>query len=241
MHTTRSSRALFRGGAYLLGLGILALGITMNTKAGLGVFPIISVSFSTSTLWGWDFGNTTLALYSAFVLVEMALHASLIRRGRAPGGRGTSLLVLDALQFPLSLVFTRFLNGFSAALPDLATDCAGTFWGTLPGQLLFLCLAILCTGVGAALSLNMRLIPNPGDGIVQALADFSGKSVGFSKNCFDLCNVALTAAIGLLAAGQLVGIGLGTVLSMIGVGRVIALFNHFCFQKTTALAGLQPS
>ena len=217
MHTTRSSRALFRGGAYLLGLGILALGITMNTKAGLGVSPIISVSFSASTLWGWDFGNTTLALYSAFVLVEMALHASLIRRGRAPGGRGTSLLVLDALPFPLSLVFTRFLHGFSAALPDLAT------------------------GVGAALSLNMRLIPNPGDGIVQALADFSGKSVGFSKNCFDLCNVALTACVGLLAAGQLVGIGLGTVLSMVGVGRVIALFNHFCFQKTTALAGLQPS
>ena len=29
--------------------------------------------------------------------------------------------------------------------------------------------SIILTGVGAAMSLNMRIIPNPGDGIVQAI------------------------------------------------------------------------
>ena len=105
----------------------------------------------------------------------------------------------------------------------------------------FLLIAIVLTGVGAALSLDMRLIPNPGDGIVQTLSDFSGGSVGLTKNCFDIGNVLLTSAIGLLMAGQLVGIGLGTILSMIGVGRVIAVFNHFYFHKTAVLAGLQLS
>ena len=105
----------------------------------------------------------------------------------------------------------------------------------------FLLIAIVLTGVGAALSLNMRLIPNPGDGIVQTLSDFLGGSVGLTKNCFDIGNVLLTSAIGLLMAGQLVGIGLGTILSMIGVGRVIAVFNHFYFHKTSVLAGLQLS
>ena len=107
--------------------------------------------------------------------------------------------------------------------------------------MVFLAFAIVFTGIGAALSLNMRLIPNPGDGIVQAISDFSGKSVGLTKNCFDITNVAITTSIGLLSTGYLVGIDLGTILSMIGVGRVIALFNHLCFQKTLALAGLQPS
>ena len=93
----------------------------------------------------------------------------------------------------------------------------------------------------SSLSLDMRLIPNPGDGIVQTLSDFSGGSVGLTKNCFDIGNVLLTSAIGLLMAGQLVGIGLGTILSMIGVGRVIAVFNHFYFHKTAVLAGLQLS
>lgn len=41
----------YRGLFYLMGLLILALGITLNTKTGLGVSPIISVSFSISTIW----------------------------------------------------------------------------------------------------------------------------------------------------------------------------------------------
>ena len=175
----------------------------------------------------------------------MILHSLLAYRRKKAGvpsvQKLSTVLLMDAMQFPLSLIFTRFLNVFGAQIPDLASDCAGTFWGTLPGQVLFLLIAIVLTGVGAALSLDMRLIPNPGDGIVQTLSDFSGGSVGLTKNCFDIGNVLLTSAIGLLMAGQLVGIGLGTILSMIGVGRVIAVFNHFYFHKTAVLAGLQLS
>lgn len=39
---------------------------------------------------------------------------------------------------------------------------------------------IILTGIGAAMSLDMRLIPNPGDGIVQALADCFKKPVGLT-------------------------------------------------------------
>lgn len=76
------------------------------------------------------------------------------------------------------------------------------------------------------MSLNMRIIPNPGDGIVQAISDCVGKSVGFTKNCFDLFNICLTTFIGLIFAHKLIGIGLGTVIAVLGVGRVIAVFNH---------------
>lgn len=61
------------------------------------------------------------------------------------------------------------------------------------------------TGIGAAMSLNMRIIPNPGDGIVQAIADFVHKGVGITKNCFDICNVLFTCCIGLIFTGHLVG------------------------------------
>ena len=37
---------IYRGGFYLVGLLVLALGISLNTKTGLGVSPIISVSWS---------------------------------------------------------------------------------------------------------------------------------------------------------------------------------------------------
>ena len=238
----------FRVLFYLLGLLVLALGLTLNTKVGLGVSPIISVSFSVSTIWGFNFGNTTLVLYALFVIAQIALHLFQYRRSCA-GPEGEQLapskridlrtaLLLDVLQFPLSLIFTRVLNLFSSWIPDLQRAYAGAFPGSLAGRLLFLCLAIALTGVGAAASLNMRLVPNPGDGIVQAIADTVGKGVGFTKNCFDVCNISVTLAISFAFAGRLTGVGVGTVVAVVGVGRVIAAFNHIFGRRMTRLAGL---
>lgn len=237
----------YRGLFYLAGLLVLALGITLNTKTGLGVSPIISVSFSISSIWNLNFGNTTLVLYALFVVVEMILHT--ICSLRAEHSEGAALehanqmnlkliLLMDILQFPLSLIFTRFLNLFSALIPSLPDTYPDSFAGSFGGRILFLIFAIILTGIGAAMSLNMRIIPNPGDGIVQAIADFIHKSVGFTKNCFDLFNICVTITVGLLFAHHLVGIGVGTVLAVIGVGRAIALFNHFCKNPMAVLAGM---
>lgn len=235
---------------YLAGLFVLALGITLNTKAGLGVAPIISVSYSISTILNRNFGNMTLLLYSLFVLVEILLHTlrffqnGSTARKNQPGNHVTSkkelaaLLLKDALQFPLSLVFTRFLNIFSAWIPTCESAGTQTFYGSSVGRFCVLLFAIILTGIGAAMSLNMRIIPNPGDGIVQAISDCIGKSVGFTKNCFDLTNVTITTCVGLLFAGKLIGIGIGTVLAVIGVGRTVAVFNHFCMEKMAAAAGM---
>lgn len=240
----------YRGLFYLIGLLVLALGITLNTKTGLGVSPIISVSFSISTIWNLNFGNTTLMLYALFVVVEMILHT--IRSLHAEKSEGLPLehanqmnlklvLLMDILQFPLSLIFTRFLNLFSGMIPMLQETYAGSFAGSFAGRILFLIFAIILTGVGAAMSLNMRIIPNPGDGIVQAIADFIHKSVGFTKNCFDLFNICVTISVSLIFTHHLVGIGLGTVLAVIGVGRAIAAFNHFFKKPMAILAGMEES
>ena len=63
-----------RGLFYIIGLLVLALGIILNTKAGLGVSPIISVAYSVSVIIDANFGNMTLLLYSSFILIEMLLH-----------------------------------------------------------------------------------------------------------------------------------------------------------------------
>jgi uncharacterized protein len=217
-----------------------ALGIILNTKSGLGVSPIISVAYSIATIGGFNFGNITFLLYSAFVVVEIVLH--IFRNHRYSGEAGGAIapaahrdlklvLVMDLLQLPLSLVFTRFMNLFSALLPTPSDN--------MPSRLLVLAAGIILTGIGAAMSLNMRIIPNPGDGIVQAISDCIGKSVGFTKNCFDLFNICLTTSIGLLFAHKLIGIGLGTVIAVLGVGRVIAVFNRLFMKKMTAAAGVE--
>ena len=65
----------------VISLLILAMGIILNTKSGLGVSPIISVAYSVSTIAGVNFGNTTFALYAVFVAVEILLHTAQSRRG----------------------------------------------------------------------------------------------------------------------------------------------------------------
>lgn len=220
---------------YVVGLLILALGLTLNTKAGLGVSPIISVSFSISEISGYNFGNMTLVLYCVFVVIQLLVH---LHGGLKSSHARASLkvvLLMDFLQIPLSIVFTRFLNVFAAAIPDLSS------LGLAPAAELsirfaILICAIVCTGIGAAMSLNMRIIPNPGDGIVQTIADAIHKNVGFTKNLFDLTNIAITVSLSLIFTGHIVGVGVGTILAMIGVGRTIAVFNHFTYSKMHTLA-----
>lgn len=232
---------------YAIGLLVLALGLTLNTKTGLGVSPIISVAYSISEISGHNFGNMTLALYSLFVVIEIILH--LIRHRKymkksdgilSHAGKTDRRLILlmDFLQIPLSLIFTRFLNIFSAVIPNLYSDGQSTAGG-MAVRVAVLITAIILTGIGAAMSLNMRIVPNPGDGIVQAIADTIHKSVGFTKNCFDLTNITITVILSFVFAGHLVGIGIGTILAMIGVGRTIAVFNHFTYAKMKELAAVE--
>lgn len=230
---------VFRIFFYVAALLILALGLILNSKSGLGVSAIISVAYCVSIIWGLNFGNITLVWYIIFVIAEMILHTIRNRRRAAEGDEALKhalktdmklTYVMDLLQIPLSIVFTRFMNLFSAIVPEPPEN--------LFVRLIVLLLGITFTGIGAAMTLDMRIVPNPGDGIVQAIADFVRKPIGLTKNCVDLCAICLSILISLIFAGKIVAVGLGTVLAVIFVGRVIAIFNGMFMEKLMTLAGV---
>lgn len=208
-------RKFYRWLFYLAGLFVLALGLTLNTKTGLGVTPIISVPYSVAQVFGLNFGDTTLVVYCLFIVIQFVL-------------KGKPVRWADLLQLPLSMVFTRVLNLLDAVVPAAPT--------ALFPRLVLLVAAILCTGLGAAMSVDMQLVPNPGDGIVAAIAARTHRELGFTKNWFDTLNVSITLVFGLVMGRPLCGIGLGTVLAMVGVGRVMALFNRRCLAPMKRLA-----
>ena len=207
----------FRLLIYAAGLIILACGITMNTKTGMGVSPIISVPYSISEIWGLNFGNMTFIVYTIFVIIQ----AVLMRR----------ITLNLILQLPLSLVFTRFLNLFDMILPE-----SGSYiWG----KLLMLAAAISLTGIGIIMSVRTDFVPNPGDGIVNEIAVVIKKSMGFTKNCFDLLNLCISCSVGMIFAGHLIGIGLGTVITMLLTGRAVALFSFIFLKPMLRVCGLE--
>ena len=210
---------LTRGAIYLLGVVIQAFGLSINTMTGLGVAPVISVPYSISELFPLSFGAATFGVYVVLVGLQWLLR---------PENRRWSLL----LQIPFILGFSVLLEFFAGILPD----CSGA---PVAFRLLLLIPAFVCTGVGAGMFLYMRVVPNPVDGCAQAIGLSLGKDAGFGKNVLDLCCVAFTCLFSLIVSGQVVGVGLGTVLGMICVGRVISLFGRFFRTRLERAAGLR--
>ena len=205
-----NKKQLIRWFYYIIGMLILAMGLTLNAESNLGSSPIISIPYTLSFLWPVSFANLILALYVLFVMLEFIL-------------KGKNRRWTDILQIPLSIVFTRFLDLFTAWFDFTDSSFAV--------RLAVLAAAIILTGAGAALTVDMNLIANPGDGFVQAVSMRIGKDLGTAKNLVDISCVIVSTLIGFAAAGRLVGVGLGTLIAMIGVGRVIALFNHLFQEK----------
>ena len=221
---------LYRGMFYILGLLLLALGIILNTKTELGVSPITSVSYGISVIFDFNFADVLLAQYLACVAAEIVLHLY---------SKNKKMVIIDILQVPLSVIFTRFTHIFDVLIPNLG-QFTDSLIGSVGGRLFFLIVSIVLTGLGVAMSLNARLIPNPGDGIVQAISDVFGLSLGMAKNGFDIFNVVVAVVIGAFAGRYLLGIGIGTVLAVIGVGRVVAVYNKLFLEKTLLISGLEP-
>lgn len=228
-HGNKKIAILWRISFYITGMLVLAFGIILNTKSGLGVSPLISISFVASHILNQNFGDMTLVLYSSYIIIEIVIH--LLQKKYKN-------ILFDLLQFPVSLVFTRVMNLFGGFIPELSTECQGLFWGSLLGRIIALLVAFILTGLGIVLTVNVKIIPNPGDGVVSTVADYAGKNIGFMKNVFDVTSVIISTIVGILLLGKPVGIGIGTLLAAILVGRIVALFNGLFGKQMIHLAGL---
>lgn len=220
METRTRRQTAVRWAIYAAGMVILALGLTLNTKAGLGVSPMLAVPYGISEIFSMNFGDAAFFMYCVYIAGQFAL-------------RGRKSRWFDLLQLPVSLLFSRVLNVFGAAITYNAA--VSPLWS----KLAVLALAHVFTAIGVSLSVNMRLIPNPGDGIVQALSDRTGLELGLCKNLTDGTCFLLAVSMCMLTIRRVIGIGIGTVLSMVVVGRVLAVVNGLLKERMCRAAGVE--
>ena len=132
----KQKKMILRISMYLIGIVILACGITMNTKTKLGVSPIISMPYAVAQIWGFETGK---AVFAAVYLTS------------------------------------AFITIFDGILPS--PDQLGM-------RLALLVLAIILTGIGAAITVDVNIVPNPADGLARVLGEKCGKNMGFGKNLY---------------------------------------------------------
>lgn len=190
---------------YVLGMAVLAFGLTITALTNLGSSPLTAIPLVISKRFPVSFANMTLVMFVLYVAGELLLQKD--RKKALP----------TLLQIPLSIVFTRIMSLIQRFLNISGFPIAARFG--------FLLLGILCTGIGAAISLKMKILPVPADGFVQVASEKTGKPLGTVKNILDIANVCVAIILSFLLLGKLEGVGIGSILAMLGVGRVIAIYN----------------
>ena len=106
-------------------------------------------------------------------------------------------------------------------------------------NLLLMAAGVALVGVGISMMVGMKIVPNPPDGLAHTVSEATGKDMGLIKNILDTTCVVIAVAADLLGSGRVTTVGVGTVYSMIFIGRTIAVFNRFFKGKMLRLAGLE--
>lgn len=212
MNKQRAFRILFYG----TGVLVLNLGLALCSQCGLGTLPVSGISFVLAEVMGVTFGTAVMGTYTVFVLAQIAIQK------KKPWLR-------EFLQLPLSVASRWLLDLFCGWFPR--SEALGSQVGMMLAGIFF-------TGVGVAMNVNMKLVPSPGDGMVEVLSNATGWELGLTKNVFDAFCVGFTLLIGLCTGHFLSGLGIATLVGAFGVGRVVSLFNKLFKEKMGRLAGI---
>ena len=207
-----------RYGWFILWVVLNSFGIALITKAALGTSPISSLPYVLSFAFAPSLGQFTFLVNLLFI----AGQALLLRRDFAP---------VQLLQILVNVVFSGCIDVSMALLGWLQPD-------SLPLQLLSLAAGCAVLAFGISMEVAPDVLMVPGEGMVKALSRATHHKFGSTKMAFDVTLVATAAVLSLLFFHRLQGLGLGTILSALLVGRPVNLCNRR-LPLIAAIAGLK--
>ncbi len=198
--------ALRKIGVYILGLFILALGVSVSIKSDLGISPVNSLPYVLSHIVNIEMGYLTMGVFIAFI----GLQVMILRR---------EFKIINTLQIICSIAFGYFVNLSNFLLSGF----------TAPDHfVLRLVIAVssaaLC-GLGIFLYVESRVMPLPAEGLTKAISDKTGKPFSKVKVMFDLTMVVTSLAFSLIFLGRIQGIGIGTIISAFFIGKFVGVFS----------------
>lgn len=190
---------------YILGIQLLAIGIILNTRTRLGVAAFSSIFYALSNIFDISLGQASMILYVFLILFQVILYKKMTR--------------LILLEIPFSIVFsfiTDFYDGMIGfqGLPAVQT-------------ILLLAAAQIANSLGVYLTVRCQIAVSPVEGIVSAISDVFELKFSKVKNGFDLSMILITVIMCILLHCPVYGIGIGTVISAVAVGRLISVWEKY--------------
>lgn len=199
--TENVRKEISRWTIYLAADQLLALDIILNTRTGLGVAAFSSVFYAMAKIAGFTLGTCSMML----CVVLIAIQIFLLKK----------VTLQIVCEIPFSLLLFILLAGFcDAIVPQLTL--------TMPEAYLLLAVALLCSTLGVYFSVNCRIVVTPPDAIVRTISDV----FALATNGFDLSMILISVALCLALGRPFYGVGPGTLVSILAMGRIIALWAH---------------
>lgn len=214
----RNSSFLYkRWGIYSLGLFLLSLGAGFSIISDLGVSPVSALPYTFSLITGIKLGPSTIIIYSFFILLQAIIL-----------GKSAKLSLL--LQIICSFMFGYFTEFSLFLLHVLPTAVNYAF------QLIYLLISIFLVAFGLFFYLPSGIIPLPYDGILNAIALKTNKKLPTLKIICDVTIVAVSGALCLIFIHELGSVREGTLITAIGVGKVLSiLMNRYSLKVRSFL------
>ena len=208
---------------YVVGLFIMAFGVSLSLKSNLGVSPVNSLPNEISLVANsfginLSLGNAVIIIFSCYVLVQI-----LIKRRRFP--------LIDLTQVIFSVIFGYFTN-FTGLLTN-----ASSYLTSLPLRLLFMAVSMVFIAFGVSIYMNAKLVNMPMEGMTLAISEQLGKPFARVKVVVDCSTVILALVLSLVFLHGIEGVGVGTVLAAVCVGLLVKpiqklvspALTRFCF------------
>ena len=201
------SRQIERLVWFSAGILINSFGIVLITKGALGTSQISSIPYVLSLQMPFiSFGMFSFIMNMVYIVLQ----ALLLRRQFKP---------IQLLQIVVNVVFSASIDVFMAMLSFYA-----------PQQLFTRVLSAIAGCIVLAFGISVEVAPDlimvPGEGIVAAISKVSGRRFGSVKVVFDVTLILIAALLSWLFFGNIVGVGVGTLLSAVSVGQFVNLINR---------------
>jgi len=200
---------------YLLGNFVLAFGVAVAVKSDLGITPVNSIAYAASRIFSIDHGLMTAMVYCGYVLIQLAI----LRKEFHPSG---------FLQIAVAMLFGLFVSLCNHILFFPAPEA---YWV----RILLMLASVSIIAIGILLYLRANLLPQPAEGLMLAIQKKTGWKLHNIKIFFDFILVASAAVLSLVTVQRIIGIREGTLIAMLGVGKVMGFLSGPLGKKIDAL------
>ena len=189
---------------YILGLIVMAFGISMSIRADIGVAPGSTVAYAASRLSPLTIGQCSACFHVFCMLAQLMIT------------RKPKITLL--LQLPLAYVFGLLIDIFYDLLIITPPNMLYSI------LLMLAALFVFSLGIRAIVGADILLAPP--DGLARTIGNVFGWPMSKAKLVFDIVATAAAALVTLILAGDVfLAVGVGTIICAAGTGPIIGLFT----------------